>query len=306
MAHDLIPPPSPAGRPSADPELRELAAAPPEPAAADAARASGAPSPFRGRFGFVLGALIGILICAGVAFGLLVGSTPAGPGGAHLADNWSTWKPPTSDPGPGAAAIASHVAGDYRTDEGKQLVLVDGGPLELQSLPLTVALHAADGSLHNYGSNGIVYTLHGLGKDGRIVGDEPSVARHALLRREALELALYSFRYLDGITEVVALLPPAFPATTTSKGKGKHRRTTRKINTKAKPQLQALYYRPGDLRPQLESPLAQTLDPGRLRPHTLTAAETRRIDALTMPNLFVASYQLAQNQLPYLVLDRPT
>ena len=306
MAHDLIPPPSPAGRPSADPEHREPVASAPEPAPAPARPGSDGPSPFRSRFGFVLGALIGILVCAGVAFALLIGSSPAGPGGAHLADNWSPWKPPTSDPGPGAAAIAQHVASDYRMDDGKQLVLVDGGPLELQSLPLTVALHAADGSLHNYGSDGIVYTLHGLGKDGRIVGDKPSVARHALLRREALELALYSFRYLDGITEVVALLPPAFPATPATKGKGKHRRTVVQVDTSAKPQLQALYYRPGDLRPQLESPLAQTLDPGRLRPRGLTPSETRRVDALTMPNLFVASYQLAQNQLPYLVLDRPS
>jgi hypothetical protein len=306
VARDLIPPPSPAGRPSADPEWHERPAPAPEPAPAAPTPASHGPSPFRSRFGFVLGALIGVLVCAGVAFALLVGSTPAGPGGAQLADHWSTWQPPTSDPGPGAAAIAEHVAGDYRMDDGKQLVLVDGGPLQLQSLPLTVALHAQDGSLHNYGSDGIVYTLHGLGKDGRIVGDKPSVARHTLLRREALELALYSFRYLDGITEVVALLPPAFPSKPTPKGKGKHRKTVQKVDTSAKPQLQALYYRPGDLRPQLESPLSQTLDPGRLRPRALRPAETRRIDALTMPNLFLASYQLAQNQLPYLVLDRPS
>jgi hypothetical protein len=295
MARDLIPPPSPAGRPSADPEERErLAIAAPEAgASADAASAAPAgPSPFRARFGFILGGLLGVVVCAGVAFALLLGTKPGGPGGVELADHWSSWEPPTSDPTQGAVAIADHVGSDYRFNDGKQLVGVEGQTLQYQSLPLAVALRSADGSIHNYGSNGLLFTLRGQGKDGRLVGEKPSHARHALLRREALELALYSFRYLDGVNEVVTLLPPAVP--------------TGKAAKKAKPQLQAVYYRPGDLKPQLESPLNQTLDPGRLAPDRLSSVEKRRIDALTMPNLFLVSYQLAQNQLPYLVLDRPS
>jgi hypothetical protein len=289
MAHDLIPPPSPAGRPSAEPDLREIPEpAVPQPAAVAGSPEATGPAPHRARFGFVLGGLLGILVCAGVAFALLLGSTPPGPAGFKLADHWSAWEPATSDPSQGAVQIADHVAGDYRFNDGKQLVGVEGQTLHYQSLPLAVALRASDGSIHNYGSNGLLFTLRGQGKDGRLVGEKPSRARHALLRREALELALYSFRYLDGITEVVTLLPPAV-----SKDK------------KAKPQLQAVYYRPGDLRPQLESPLRQTIDPGRLAPDQLSPVEKRRIDALTMPNLFLVSYQLAQNQLPYLVLDRP-
>ena len=54
---------------------------------------------------------------------------------------------------------------------------------------------------------------------------------------------------------------------------------------------------------QLFPPLAFD---GRLAPDKLSSIEKRRIDALTMPNLFLVSYQLAQNQLPYLVLDRPS
>jgi hypothetical protein len=297
VARDLIPPPSPAGRPSADPDQRDAlaAAAPAADARAGAPAASAGPSPFRARFGFILGALLGVLVCAGLAFALLLGTKPSGPQGVTLADHWSNWQPPTSDPTQGAVAIAEHVGGDYRFNDGKQLVGVEGQTLQYQSLPLAVALRTADGSIHNYGSNGLLFTLRGQGKDGRLVGEKPSRARHALLRREALELALYSFRYLDGINEVVTLLPPAVP-----NGKAA------KKNKKAKAQLQAIYYRPGDLKPQLESPLDQTLDPGRLAPDQLGPIEKRRIDALTMPNLFLVSYQLAQNQLPYLVLDRPS
>ncbi|HEX4690488.1 MAG TPA: hypothetical protein VH276_07335 [Solirubrobacteraceae bacterium] len=294
MARDLIPPPSPAGRPSTDPHDREaLAGATPEAEApAGASAASAGPSPFRSRFGFILGGLLGILACAGVAFALLIGTSPRGPQGFSLADHWSNWEPPTADPTQGAVAIAEHIGGDYRFNDGKQLVGVEGQTLQYQSLPLAVALRSADGSIHNYGSDGLLFTLRGQGKDGRLIGEKPSKARHALLRREALELALYSFRYLDGITEVVTLLPPAVPSGKAAK--------------KAKPQLQAVYYRPGDLKPQLESPLDQTLDAGRLAPDKLSSIEKRRIDALTMPNLFLVSYQLAQNQLPYLVLDRPS
>jgi hypothetical protein len=294
MARDLIPPPSPAGRPSTDPAEREpLAGATSEAEApAGTSTASAGPSPFRARFGFILGGLLGILVCGAVAFALLLGTSPRGPQGVKLADNWSPWEPPTSDPTQGAVAIAEHVGGDYRFNDGKQLVGVEGQTLQYQSLPLAVALRSADGTIHNYGSNGLLFTLRGQGKDGRLIGEKPSKARHALLRREALELALYSFRYLDGINEVVTLLPPAVP--------------NGKASKKAKPQLQAVYYRPGDLKPQLESPLDQTLDPGRLAPDKLSPIEKRRIDALTMPNLFLVSYQLAQNQLPYLVLDRPS
>jgi hypothetical protein len=298
MAHDLIPPPSPAGRPPADPERREPlvgdAPAVETTAGATAAPPAG-PSPFRARFGFILGGLLGVLVCAGVGFALLLGTSPSGPHGFTPADHWSAWQPPTSDPTQGAVAIAEHVGGDYRFNDGKQLVGVEGQTLQYQSLPLAVALRSTDGTIHNYGSNGLLFTLRGQGKDGRLVGEKPSRARHALLRREALELALYSFRYLDGINEVVTLLPPAVATTKTAKGK-----------KKPKPQLQAVFYRPGDLRPQLESPLTQTLDAGRLEPDKLSGIERRRIDARTMPNLFLVSYQLAQNQLPYLVLDRPS
>jgi hypothetical protein len=316
VAHDLIPPPSPAGRPPADPEERRTLLEEPregEPAAV-AADAPAGPSPFRGRFGFLLGGLLGILVCSGVAFALLLGTSPRSPGGAQLAPHWSQWVPPTSDPAAGAAAIAQHVARDYRFNDGKQLVGVEGSLLQYQTLPLTVALRADDGSIRDYGSKGLLYTLRGQGASGALTGEKPSRARHALLRREALELALYSFRYLDDITEVVALLPPAVatpadsPAVRKAKGpraKARALAAAKKAAAKAKPQLQAVYYRPGDLKPQLESPLTQTLDAGRLKPDALSGAEKRRIDALTMPNLFLVSYQLAQNQLPYLVLDRP-
>jgi hypothetical protein len=121
MARDLIPPPSPAGRPSPD-AMRNLGA--PEPAAeapgaTDAhSAAPPGPTPYRSRFGFVAGALAGVAVAAAVAAVALLGSDPAnrGAGSLQLADNWSTYKPSGEDvPG----AIATHVQGEYELAKGK-------------------------------------------------------------------------------------------------------------------------------------------------------------------------------------------
>ena len=49
-----------------------------------------------------------------------------------------------------------------------------------------------------------------LGTQCAISEGEPSEERHQLLRREALELALYTFKYGDA-DSVIALLPPRLP-----------------------------------------------------------------------------------------------
>ena len=53
-----------------------------------------------------------------------------------------------------------------------------------------------------------MYILCGDGPHCAINEGKPSVARGTVLRREALELALYSFRYLDNTDSVVAFFPP--------------------------------------------------------------------------------------------------
>ncbi len=56
---------------------------------------------------------------------------------------------------------------------------------------------------------GVLYQLNGLGPNGSIMGGKPSRARLKLVHREALELALYTFRYLPDVEMVVTLLPAA-------------------------------------------------------------------------------------------------
>ena len=57
-------------------------------------------------------------------------------------------------------------------------------------------------------SSAVQYVLCGYGRGCSIASGQPSEARHLLLRREALELALYTFKYLGRVNSVVVFLPP--------------------------------------------------------------------------------------------------
>src|SRR4051794_2023171 len=114
MARDLIPPPSPAGRPQTPdgrgdgrPNLIEL---PPEAPRSGAQPAQeqpkSGPSRFRNRFGFLLGGLGGVVLAAAVVTGIVVydqGNDPAAEAG--LAANWSKWHPGDTSVEGGAAEI---------------------------------------------------------------------------------------------------------------------------------------------------------------------------------------------------------
>jgi hypothetical protein len=141
-----------------------------------------------------------------------------------------------------------------------------------------------------------MYTLNGLGPRGSIAKGPPSEARHLLLRREALELALYTFRYARDVDVVVALLPPNAEAIAAA---SRPTATPRQV-TQARPH--ALLFRAGDLRRQLDAPLRETLAARTPRPETV-GGEASRIERLTRPNLFQAEFKQAQDLKAYLVLE---
>jgi hypothetical protein len=277
-----------------------LAAADPanasRPALDEAAAVAGAErvtSPYRSRFGFLLGALIGIALAV-VGGGVLLVTWNSGP---DVPSGWSAWRPTADDRYAAARQIADHVAPRYRLGDGDQLVAVQSGPLEVANFPLSIALRSSPtgGNIQLLDGNGVMYTLNGLGPRGSIARGTPSEERHLLLRREALELALYTFKYRTDVDMVVALLPPPPPDKGTA------------ATTTSNQQTQALFYRPGDLRSELAVPLTRTIPNRTPRPETLAlnGPEAQKIDALTRPNLFLASFQQGQDAHAFLVLDRP-
>jgi hypothetical protein len=298
MARDLIPPPSPSGRPelagTGAPRLIELP--PDKPAAPEPPPPPKnlPPSKHRNRFGFIGGALGGVILAAIAVFAIVL-TTNNGPSNEGLFKNWSKWKPQETSMSGGPPEIATHVAPQYKLDDGNQLVSVTAGPLEIQSVPLDDVLLESQNTIHQISGKAIMYTLSGTGPRGSIDGGTPSKERHRLVRREALELALYTFRYVPDVDMVVALLPPPKPANDES---------AQEAAQKNPPQ--AVFYRPGDLKGQLQVPLGKTVPAKAPTPDDIPPGEANTIDALTLSNLFVADFTQTQDLRTHLVLKRPT
>src|SRR4051794_12551050 len=214
MARDLIPPPSPAGRPSPDGEVRphslpdgvpHLIELPPEPPRSPAQPAQQespyTPSQFRNRFGFLMGSLAGVFLAAVLVTGAVILWGGGGAKDAGVIDNWSAWHPADDSADSGAQEIADKVGQEYKQANGQQLAKVTGQPL-----PVPVSLQTA-GPIRTFGGeNGVMFVLDGLGPNGSFKDGTPSTQRQQLMRREALELALYTFRYLPSVDTVVTLM----------------------------------------------------------------------------------------------------
>jgi hypothetical protein len=229
--------------------------------------------PHGSRFQFILGALLAVGASAAVLTVLVLHSNRVA-----LPAAWSSWQP-TSGGYAGAAQIANHVAPEYRLPNGQQMLAVSGGPPVLDGVPVTFALSSsASGNVSVLTGNGVLYTMCGLGNGCSIAG-KPSAARLQLVKREALELALYTFHYL-GADDVVVLIPPVVVT-----GAGK---PSQKV-------AYALFFRPPDLAAELTRPLSRTLQaPTPTVTTVLRAADTPLVEQLTGSSSY--TFQVDQSQ----------
>ncbi|HEV3071447.1 MAG TPA: hypothetical protein VGY76_08495 [Solirubrobacteraceae bacterium] len=187
--------------------------------------------PHTPRFQFLFGALGALGVCAIGVFVLLLSAPKAIP-----ARPWSAWRPADNGVDP-AGQIAAHVAPEYRLDNGKQIVRVTGGPPTLKGQPMTVGENRSGQQPARLEGNSVLYQLCGGGRECSIKEGKPSAQRGLLISREALELALYTFRYVGGVNQVIVTTPP----------------------TLSSPTKHALMFRPEDLGAELGHPLSYTL-----------------------------------------------
>jgi hypothetical protein len=247
-------------------------------AGAPATVATKHPAPYAPRFQFLTGALVAIGVAALVGITIaIVGIAPKDEGPA-----WSEWKPTTGGL-QGASEIASHIAVAYR-DQGKQLVKVEANDISYKGVPLLVALRKSPedgGNIQVHEEKGVLYQMCGLGVNCQIDSGKPSKERALLLRRAGLELALYSFRYLKDVKQVVVLIPA-------SPGKA---------------QTVALYFNKDALRPELDRPLTSSLLPKAPTTEDVTLSpDATLVDQTTNPYLF-SLMGSSFNDRGYLVLD---
>jgi len=246
------------------------------------------PDTHRGRFRVVYLLLGLILVLAAGALVYLVsqpGTEPRGP--------FSPWEPQSEDAQDRAQEIANFVGGNYRLDPDTQLVTVQAAPPRVQDFPLAaVAIGSAPGGATFSGDNipvypadaTIVYILCGLGQECAISEGEPSEERQRLLRREALELALYTFRYIDDIDNVVVFMPPP-PGFRPS---------------------YALFFQRPELEDLVDRPLRDTLTSELTPlPNEISPSEAGVIDQLTQPRFFGFQFQQLPNGTVALFLEDP-
>jgi hypothetical protein len=227
----------------------------------------------------VLGLVAGVAIAAAVV--LATAEDPAPP------PAWSSWRP-TGAETRHPQQIATYVSQRYRLPSGNQLVAVLAGPPEVPvaedaTRPVTHIALISDGSSGDdivateVGDHGVIYRLCGIGGGNcAIVEGQPTEERHRLLRREALELALYTFRYNEETQTVVVLMPP---------------------RPDSDRQPDAIYFRRSQLEPQMKVPLAATLPRGDDDALVgVPPQEAVKIDALTLPFLYRWTYELTQDQ----------
>jgi hypothetical protein len=225
----------------------------------------------------ILGGLMGVGLASGViAVALIAAGRPPAP------PPWSSWHP--TDDGIGAAQqIADHVGRGYRLPDGQQLVAVRGGPLTFAGLPARLVLRSGsrgeDFSLLE--GKTVIYALCGAGPRCSIKSGKPSHKRHVLLRREAFELALYSFRYLDDVDMVAAFLPAA-------------------PGSKAN---QVVLFRGDDVKAAVHYPLARTLSSPAPSTDRFDPVEQAKIDELTGPRLYTFDVEAGPGGEVVLILN---
>jgi hypothetical protein len=226
----------------------------------------------RFRAAYVALALVFWGTVAGGTLVILRGSGDDGP-------PWSPWKP-TASGLDAASQIAQHVSAGYRQEDGTQLVSVRVHRPQVyagsENLPIAaVAVQTVNSNTILPADGSLVYELFGSGTGGAIASGQPSVERLRLLRREALELALYTFKYVKDVDSVITLLPP--PA--------------KKPDTNW-----SVFFRKSDMRRQLDHSLHATLPSTRnLTPSTITPFESNTIDQLTRPRWFNFQYVQARD-----------
>ena len=125
-----------------------------------------------------------------------------------------------------------------------------------------------------------MYSLCGLGTSCSIATGKASVQRGTLVRREILELALYTFKYVGGIKNVIAFMPPA----------------------KGTQPKYVVYLQMADVAAELHMSLAQTLAAKTPQPSAIPAREVRAVETTTGPRVYSFSLSQAQQDDAILVL----
>lgn len=261
------------------------------------ARPKPQPSVSRHKFAVAYLALAAIV---GAAVGLVVVFASDDSGTSTKGQAWSSWSPSTTGT-LGVREIARHVSSQYHLENGALFTAVVAGPMQIESSagPVRVSailVRSGKAGVREeridvaFPVSGVFYQLAGTAQNRSIPG-QATLARGQLVRREALELAFYTFHSMPQTDYVVAFMPP--PA--------------------GVPQQSPLFNRAvllprSAFGPELQRPLKDVLPPGEVKitPSTLTSPQANGIEALTAGRVFHWDFQQAADQSALLILSPAT
>ena len=247
---------------------------------------------YRFRFGLVYVILAALVGAAVGSFIVLVSRPDLAP-----EPSWSSWQPDGSRIAR-VRQIADRIPKAYRLPSGEQLTVARGSDLavrtETEDVPVDTIYVRPDTSrgqaeerdiaTHD-GGRTISYALCGLGTSAQcaITETAPSDERYTILRRQALELSLYTFRYVDDVDSVLVFMPP------TTKGESNG----------------SVFLRRDDLKTELDRPVRQLLPSQQPAVGSLRDAELANIIRLTEPRIYAYQFEAGPDGKPLLVLAPP-
>jgi hypothetical protein len=252
-------------------------------------------------------AVAGLFVLAVGSLAAAVALSSSGRHGAAKASSgiaWSAWRP-TSTGLAGAQEIANYLAPYYRATPASQLAVVTVVNLNNPAAPVQVVVPVGStGALLPLPANGtIVYNLCGEGSSNCSIGvGTPSANRLLLLRREALELALYTFKYITGVQAVVAILPPGYTVPPCTGVCAKSH-----VKPAAKPVDLAVAFARGELSYWLSQPLRAAL-PESLPPTVSEMAKSREaelVSVLTAHGMYSETTATGQDGSTVITLNGP-
>jgi len=247
---------------------------------------------YRFRFGLVYVILAALVGAAVGSFIVLVSRPDLAP-----EPSWSSWQPEGSRIAR-VRQIADRIPKAYELPSGEQLAVARGSDLavrtEAEDIPVETIFVRPDTSrgqaeetdIATYdGGKTISYALCGLGTSAQCAIPETarSDGSFTMLRRHALELSLYSFKYVDDVDSVLVFMP---------------------LSTKGEANG-SIFFRRVELATELDRPIRQLLPSQVPTVGNLGDAELGDIIRLTEPRIYGYQFDAGPDGKPLLVLAPP-
>ena len=196
--------------------------------------------------------------------------------------------------------IADRIPKAYKQPNGEQLTVTQASQLAVPNpsapgdTPVASIFVSPDASrgraeesdINTYsGADAVAYGLCGLGAGAHCAMSlGASGEQSMLLSRQALELSLYTFKYVRDVNSVVVFLPPSPEGQSNG----------------------SVFFRRGDVADELRAPISHLLPARTPRIGAISDIELGNIARLTRPRTYDFEFNAAGDGKPILILTPPT